>query len=115
MASRLLILGLAAAVAGCAAGAGSPVDQPEPVVGIERGQALARQRCGVCHALGPSGDSAQPMAPPFRAMGGRFNPISLERRMVELDLRGHGEMPPVRLAADEARDVAAYIASLETP
>lgn len=115
MASRLFILCLAAAVAGCAAGAGSPVDQPGPLVGIERGQALAGQRCGACHALGPSGDSAQPMAPPFRVMSGRFSPIGLERRMAELDRRGHGEMPPVRLTADEARDIAAYIASLEAP
>lgn len=115
MASRLLILGLTAAVAGCAAGPRPPVVQPGPLIGVERGRDLAEQRCGACHALGLSGESRQAMAPPFRDLDLRFSTIGLERRLAELDRPGHGEMPPMRLTADEARDLTAYIASLAAP
>ncbi len=112
---RLALIAMAGLLSGCATEAVAPAFATGPAVAAERGFSLARQKCGGCHALGLSDESRQPMAPPFRAMGLRYNDIGFERRMTELDRRGHGEMPPVRLTTSEARDLAAYIRSLERP
>jgi len=115
MMSRLAMLGLAALLAGCVTRTDSPAPAPRASVAVERGFSLAEQRCGGCHALGLSGESRQSMAPPFREVTLRYNSIAFERRMAELDQHGHGEMPPVRLTASEARDLVAYFSSLERP
>lgn len=117
MTSRVAMLELAAFLAGCATQTGAPAPQPQPplTAAAERGFSLAGQRCGGCHALGLLDESRQSMAPPFRDMSLRYNDIAFERRMAELDGRGHGEMPPVRLATSEARDLTAYIHSLNRP
>lgn len=88
MTSRLILLAMTAAIAGHATSARSPAAQPAPFIAIERGQALAERRCGGCHAVGPTGQSAQTMAPPFRDLGLRYNAISFERRMAGLTSRG---------------------------
>lgn len=113
MTLRLILLAMTATIAGCATSARSPSTQPAPSTAVERGQALAERRCGGCHAVGPTGQSAQTMAPPFRDLGLRYNAISFERRMAGLTSRGHHEMPPMRLERDEIRDLAAYIDSLD--
>lgn len=113
MTSRLVLLAMVAAIAGCATPSESPSGQPAPFTAIERGQALAERRCGGCHAVGPIGESAQTMAPPFRDLGLRYNAISFERRMAGQTSRGHHEMPPLRLERSEVRDLAAYIDSLD--
>lgn len=113
MISRLMFLTMAGVIAGCATTPQPLPPQPAPLVTIERGQALAERRCGGCHAVGPTGQSAQAMAPPFRDLGLRYNAIALERRMAGMTSRGHHEMPPLRVERDEARDLVAYIDSLD--
>lgn len=113
MTSRLLLLAVAGVISGCATTAQSPPAEPAPFTAVERGQALADRRCGGCHAVGLTDQSAQTMAPPFRDLGLRYNAISFERRMAGLTSRGHHEMPPLRLERNEIRDLAAYIDSLD--
>jgi cytochrome c len=76
-----------------------------------RGQALAARACSGCHALGPVGDSPRSGAPPFRDLALRYNEISLEHRLAEMNGQPHSEMPRVILQSGEISDLAAYIAA----
>ena len=100
--------------AGCASG-GPP---PEPAASVpaaaipaarEQGARLAAQICAACHAVGPSGDSTSPMAPPFRNLRLRYNPISLERHIADIAKSGVYAMPAQPLTPSDAEAIAAYI------
>jgi mono/diheme cytochrome c family protein len=95
----------ALALGGCAAL--QPLsDQP-----ATRGHAVAQRECAACHAIEPGGVSPRRDAPAFSGPGIRHT-ASLDGRVAELARLGHYDMPPLKLSADEARDVAAYIQSL---
>ena len=108
-----LLIGLAPLVAGCAdqAYAPSPPDQ----AAIARGQQIAQLHCAQCHEVGPVGDSRNPMAPPFRSIGLRYNHIGFEKRYAEMQAGEHFEMPGYDIPASDANDIAAYIDSYRRP
>jgi cytochrome c len=91
---------------GACAGVQPDLGAPSP-----RGQSLAAQRCSACHALGPVGDSPRSAAPAFRDLALRYNEISLERRLADMNGRPHSEMPRLILQPGEISDLAAYIAA----
>jgi mono/diheme cytochrome c family protein len=101
---RRLALLLPVLAAACLSGAGAPAPPPE------RGEALAAQKCGGCHAIGPIGDSPRSGAPPFRELALRYNELSLEHRLTEMNGKPHWEMPQLMLAPSEIPELAAYIA-----
>jgi cytochrome c len=76
-----------------------------------RGEAQAARACSGCHALGPVGDSPRSAAPPFRDLALRYNEISLEHRLADMNGHPHSEMPRVTLQPGEISDLAAYIAA----
>jgi cytochrome c len=92
-------------MAACAGG--KPDLSPQP----SRGATLAAQKCSGCHALGPVGESPRSGAPPFRDLRVRFNELSLEHQLGEMNGQSHFEMPRVMLQPGEVSDLAAYIAS----
>jgi cytochrome c len=81
---------------------------------LVHGEALAREMCAGCHAVGTSDRSPHPTAPAFR---------SLERRVGDLDeffdrLRqgltsSHPGMPTFLFGRDDARNLIAYLRSLQ--
>jgi mono/diheme cytochrome c family protein len=75
------------------------------------GERLAREKCGACHAIGRSGASPVPPAPPFRTLGSRFNIEGLPESLAEGISVGHPRMPQVIW---EARDIEAFMAYLRT-
>lgn len=79
----------------------------------DRGHGLARRQCETCHAIGLTGESRWPSAPPFRNIRVRYNALSFEHRMREIAERGHYEMPPLSVDPADVRDLAAYIESLD--
>jgi mono/diheme cytochrome c family protein len=90
---------------GCAAG---PVDP----AAAARGQALAEQYCGACHAVGPTGASNFPGAPAFRDIHFDRDAISYQRRLTQW----HADrirMPPAEMTTDELGDIAVYVSSLK--
>ena len=91
-------------MAACATAGAGPAPLPE------HGEALAAQKCGGCHALGPLGDSPRSGAPPFRDLALRYNELSLEHRLTEMNGKPHWEMPQLMLAPSEIPELAAYIA-----
>jgi mono/diheme cytochrome c family protein len=59
---------------------------------IERGRHLAVTNCSGCHAVGSSGDSRHPMAPPFRHLSRNYHVNELEEAFAEGVLVGHPDM-----------------------
>ncbi|MFN6999609.1 cytochrome c [Elioraea tepidiphila] len=74
-----------------AAGAQQPGD-------VARGRALAETNCGGCHAVGPTGRSAMPAAPPFRALHRRYPVEQRAEALAEGITTGHAAMPAFQLA-----------------
>jgi len=92
--------------------AAARAQNPDPAV--TRGRAFAEQNCGRCHALGSSGESPNPKAPPFRALHERYPVETLSEALAEGIRTGHKEMPQFD-ALDTAQidDLIAYLKSLE--
>jgi cytochrome c len=104
---------LAAVVAGAlVAGIAARAQDPDPVVA--HGRAFAEQNCGRCHALGTSGASPNPKAPPFRALHERYPVETLSEALAEGIRTGHKEMPQFdELDTEQIDGLIAYLKSLE--
>lgn len=80
-----------------------------------RGQAIAEEKCGRCHATGPEGRSPHPPAPPFRDLPARYPVESLAEALAEGIVTGHKDMPVFILEPAEIDALLTYIASLAPP
>ena len=56
---------------------------------VTRGAEIARQLCGPCHAIGPTGKSPNPKAPPFRRLEARLTLEGVEDVLAEEMALGH--------------------------
>ena len=79
----------------------------------ERGQAIAQQYCSSCHAIGQTGDSAAPEAPPFRTLSANYSVDALEETFAEGIIVGHPAMPQFAFAPDEVDALIAYLQSIQ--
>ena len=78
----------------------------------KRGQALLTKNCGRCHAIGTSGLSRRPDAPPFRAVMRRYSPEALEEALGEGLSTGHEAMPEFVFQPDEIAAIVGYLDTL---
>ncbi|MEZ5843503.1 MAG: tetratricopeptide repeat protein [Hyphomicrobiaceae bacterium] len=79
---------------------------------VAAGKGLAEQWCARCHAVGPTGESPNPKAPPMRAFA-RRHPLLALREPVERGIAApHDEMPRFTLADAEVDSIVAYVNSL---
>jgi mono/diheme cytochrome c family protein len=99
------------ALAVLAVTAGAALAAPTVDPNVEAGRRVALKACGGCHAI-DKGKSAATNAPPFRSLYKRMNIDSLPLRFQDGMMLGHGEMPMVRLSADEVATLTAYLKSL---
>ncbi len=76
------------------------------------GEALAERHCARCHAIGETGDSALPEAPPFREIAQRYPPESLAESFAEGITTGHDEMPEFVFDVDEVGLLIAHFEKL---
>jgi cytochrome c len=79
----------------------------------QRGLVIVRTNCSRCHAIGKVGDSALPIAPPFRALHERYRIEDLEEPLAEGIVTGHPTMPEFRFDPGQVEDIIAYLKSLE--
>ncbi|MGE0500550.1 MAG: cytochrome c [Rhizobiaceae bacterium] len=79
---------------------------------VARGQALVEANCGSCHALGETGASLHPQAPPFRDVFVRYPPDLLAEALAEGISTGHPDMPEFVAEPDEIADIIAYLETL---
>jgi mono/diheme cytochrome c family protein len=102
-------------LAACAAGGApaSPGLPPLPKLDVaqQRGHDFAVRRCAGCHTVGTD-DGGAAEGPPFRRLAVRYNPLSLERRFLQVSAHGVDRMPPVQMTRAEAEDLVAYIDTL---
>ncbi len=109
----LLLAGAAMAQSGAQSGA-QPATRPD-MRAIKHGGGLAKHYCSVCHAIGPLGDSPNPLSPPFRELGRRYPLDDLQESLVEGIVSGHPAMPQFVFQAADANDLVAYLKSIQVP
>ena len=79
----------------------------------ERGRALLIDSCAQCHAVGRTGKSPFPSAPPFRAIGNRMDMDELMERMREGLSSGHRDMPMFRFSREDRRAIRSYLITIQ--
>jgi cytochrome c len=83
-------------------------------VRIVQGEALAREMCAPCHAIGIADRSSHPAAPPFRSLGRRLQGLDqLLDRLRQGLTSGHPDMPTFLFTRDDARNLIAYLRSVQ--
>jgi cytochrome c len=81
----------------------------------ERGRMIAKANCSRCHAIGKTGESANPKSPPFRKLSKKYPLSNLEEALAEGILVGHEgpEMPQFQLSPDQIEALLAYLGSVQ--
>ncbi|MHB2167712.1 c-type cytochrome [Alsobacter sp. R-9] len=79
-----------------------------------RGKDIAEKKCAICHAIGTSGESPNPKAPPFRTLSERYPIDSLQEALAEGITVGHEgiAMPEFRMEPREIDDFLAFLKSV---
>jgi cytochrome c len=104
---RILLVAVAVAVIGYAASA------QDRAATEKRGEALLTKNCAQCHAIGRSGASPHPQAPPFRTLSRNYPIEGLAEALAEGIFVGHPDMPEFVFEADEVGAILAYLASIQ--
>lgn len=105
MRAALIVLLVAVAVAAAC----TPAPDPQ----VAEGQRLAEANCASCHAIGRTGASPRPPAPPFRDLHRRYPVDQLAESLAEGIVTGHPEMPEVSFDRAQIEAFLAYLRSLE--
>jgi cytochrome c len=80
---------------------------------IALGARLVERNCGMCHATGRGAISANPNAPPFRALNQRFDVEQLGEGLTTGILTGHPAMPEFRFEPYEVVAIVRYLRSVQ--
>jgi cytochrome c len=78
-----------------------------------RGQELLSANCARCHAIGRTGQSTHPEAPPFRTLGSRYPIDALAEALAEGLSSGHPDMPEFRFEVPDVDAILAYLNSIQ--
>lgn len=78
-----------------------------------KGLAILERNCARCHALGSTGASPHPQAPPFREVVERYPVEDLEESLAEGIVSGHPDMPEFTFEPNEINAILAYLNSLK--
>jgi mono/diheme cytochrome c family protein len=95
------------------AGAAPAQDKQEKRALESRGEGLLTTNCSRCHAVGRTGDSTHPEAPPFRTLGQRYPIDVLAEALAEGLSSGHPDMPVFRFEIDDVDAILAYLNSIQ--
>ena len=91
-----------------------PAPSPEPGDPV-KGRAFAQVNCSGCHAIGATGTSPYPPAPPFRTLSQKYDVEGLAEAFAEGILVGHKgqkQMPEFVLTTNQIDDLLAYLKTL---
>lgn len=86
---------------------------PEQQELLGRGEAIAEGACASCHAIGSTGTSPHPSAPPFRVLGQSMPIKSLGQAFSEGFTADHPDMPEWQLEQNDIDGLLAYIESVQ--
>lgn len=82
---------------------------------VEKGRAIVQQNCARCHAIGTTGESTHPKAPPFRIVVKRYPVEDLAEALAEGIVSGHPAMPEFVFQPPQISAILAYLDSLKAP
>lgn len=78
-----------------------------------RGAAIAEANCRSCHAVGRSGESSAPEAPPFRWLSQHYRVADLQEALGEGISVGHPAMPQFAFAPEDVDALILYLESIQ--
>jgi len=96
------------ALSACATRENAPRSSAE-----QHGFEIARTNCSSCHAVGPSGDSTAPEAPPFRRLSEHYRIDDLEEALAEGINVGHPAMPHFEFPPEDIDALVSYLESIQ--
>lgn len=80
---------------------------------LQRGEALLAKSCARCHAVGTTGASPHPQAPPFRTLARRYPIEGLGEALAEGLSVGHPDMPEFAFGPEDVGAILAYLKSIQ--
>lgn len=84
--------------------------------GQPRGKALLETMCSRCHAVGNTGRSPHPDAPPFRSFGDdKLYDNDFVQRLQDGLSTIHPDMPTFHFSREDAEDAVDYLRSIQLP
>jgi mono/diheme cytochrome c family protein len=78
-----------------------------------RGQEIAQTHCTSCHAVGRTGESPTPEAPPFWTLSQNYPVSDLEEALAEGISVGHPAMPEFQFSASDAHALVTYLQAIQ--
>ena len=100
----------------CVFTACTTASHPDPeAVALARGHEIAQTNCASCHAIGSSGESPFPEAPPFRTLSRNYRVDSLEEALAEGISVGHPAMPEFQFEPNDVHALVSYLQSIQEP
>jgi cytochrome c len=104
---------LAPVAAGLVIGLGAFVAQAAEKDLTTKGEALVRENCSRCHAIGKEGDSPHPPAPPFRTLSSKYPVEDLAESLAEGIVSGHPDMPIFVFTPTDVEAIIEYLQSIQ--
>ena len=80
-----------------------------------RGQELLATNCARCHAIGRTGHSTHPEAPPFRTLDQRYPIENLAEALGEGLSTGHPDMPEFVFEVEDVGAILTYLQLIQSP
>jgi cytochrome c len=77
-----------------------------------KGEALVKENCSRCHAIGKEGDSPHPPAPPFRTLSSKYPVEDLAESLAEGIVSGHPDMPIFVFSPHDVEAIIEYLQSI---
>jgi mono/diheme cytochrome c family protein len=79
---------------------------------VAAGHAFAERHCALCHAIGRTGNSRHPSAPPFRNIAAKGRVEDLAEALAEGITVGHPDMPEFELTPKQTSSLLVYLKKL---
>lgn len=79
----------------------------------QRGRSLLEKLCARCHAVGATGQSPRPEAPPFRTFGEKLYDDDLGQRLQDGLTTIHPDMPTFHFKRRDAEAAVNYLISIQ--
>ena len=93
--------------------AGLRAESAEDMGNVDRGHALAQDKCGSCHGVEAFGESPLAEAPTLRALAVKWPLEYLEEALAEGIVTGHEDMPVFVFEPEQIADLLAFLRSLK--
>ena len=106
------LFGMLVLAIGLAAASGARAAENELSV---KGEVLAQQQCGQCHATGAAGESPHKDAPPFRTFASKWPLENLEESLAEGIVTGHPDMPAIAMEPDQITALIEHLHTIAAP